>query len=136
MPEHWRGDPSRQSAPSKWLRGRWKYGSLKVLDLDCIIISNDFERGLLLEFKDVASGSKSWAMTRNFGERLGFYSGMMIYDTVDPEPCPTCGFQAPGTIEDASLRAILADPKGVILRNEVAVDVAKFDQWVQEKFGE
>jgi hypothetical protein len=127
MTEHWRGDPNHQTAISRWLRSRWQYGSLKVLDIDVVIISNDYQHGMLAEAKHVSSSNKTWLCTRLLAKRLGFYGALLIYDTDDGTDR--------GVVLDDSIRAIVYDPDGN-LRKDGPVDVDKFDQWVQETFGD
>jgi hypothetical protein len=130
MTEHWRGDPALQTAISKWLRSRWRYGSLKVLDVDAVITSNDYTRGMLIEAKHVASKDKYWTCTRTMAGGLGFYGTLLVYDTDDGTDH--------GTIIDDSLRATVYSPgrPSRPAKNGEPVDVAKFDQWVQEQFGD
>ena len=137
MTQHWRGDPDRQSAVSKFLRGRWPADSLFVLDLDSSILSRDYRRGLLLEWKRRSSGNRQWSFTRRAAKRLGYYGGCFVYDEI-PDPrgaCPSCGRQSPGTVDDESLEATIYAPDGSVVKRLTRVDVEAFDAWALKEFG-
>lgn len=82
MTEHYRG-LSREPGPSRWLRGRWKYRSVLVLDIDHIICDANCERGLLIEWKHESAADKTWNVTRRLAEKLDWYAALFVYATDD-----------------------------------------------------
>jgi hypothetical protein len=49
-----------ESPLSRFLRRRWAYGSVCVLNIDHLICSYDLTRGLLIEWKHADARDKNW----------------------------------------------------------------------------
>lgn len=125
MTEDWRGDPREEGPVQRWLRHRWEFGSLYVLDIDSVIVSKDYERGMIIEWKHKFSPEKKWSFTRKLAQRIRFYGALFVYET-----------DIRGDVVSDSILVTVYAPDGSLLREEQRLDVDGFDQWVREKFGE
>jgi hypothetical protein len=124
MSQNWRGDPAEQMAMSRWLRDRWKYGSVYVLDIDRMICDPAGDRGLLIEEKHDSATDKTWTITSKLAARLGFYAALFVYSTDDGTPTGTV------TRIDATIRS----PAGDLLERP-DLDFEWFDNWICKRFG-
>lgn len=124
MTRHWRGDPRAETAMQKWLRDRWQYRSVYVLDIDHLICDPSGERGVLIEEKYHGAVDKTPTITLKLARRLGWYGALFVYQTDDRTPT--------GAV--TQIDATLWSPEGKRLERP-NMDAAWFDEWVCARFG-
>lgn len=125
MSQEWRSQTSREKTMGRFLRHRWERDSVYVLDIDHLICDPQGRRGVLLEEKHANAADRSTRITRALASRLGWWAGLLIYDTDDGS-------------EYGELTAIemqLWRPDGSEARQLGAFDAAGFDTWVAREFG-
>lgn len=128
MTGHWRSSED-EPPTSAWLRGRWSYGQLYVLDVDNLICDPSGERGLLIEWKRASAFDKSWRITQTIAERAGWWSALFTYELGD---CGSCGHR------DAVVTSVVATvrtPEGVLWEPRDITQNGRFEQWVLDTFG-
>jgi hypothetical protein len=123
--QKYRGPGGEQSAVSVFLRNRWLYGSVLVLDLDQYICSPDLKRGLMIEWKHVDAVDRTWTMTRRIARRLNWWSALFVYQTDTGRHYG----------EVIWIDAILLSPAGGRWHRLPKMDFAWFDQWVCDVLG-
>ncbi len=124
MTEHWRGDPDEESGMSRWYRGRWKYGSIYVLDIDRLICDPQGTHGILIEEKHALAIEGSARITRMLAQGLGWWSARFVYTTDDASPWG----------EPTRIDATFWNPDGE--EHEVLnLNREHFERWVCSKFG-
>lgn len=123
MSEEYRG-LDREPGPSRWLRGRWQYGSVLVLNIDHLICDPDAKHGLLIEWKHDKATDKTWRVTRTIAGRLGWWSSLFVYTTVD----------GTDTGEITGIVAEFRDPSGRSYP-PTPLDEPTFDAWVCRELG-
>lgn len=121
MTEHYRsGEPEEPT--SAWLRGRWPYGTLFVLDVDNLICDPGGERGLLIEWKRASAADKTWNITQKLAEKAGWWSALFVYDLDDNGNVSsvTATVRSPNCVEH--------DPRDI-------TENGLFERWVLDMFG-
>jgi hypothetical protein len=110
--------------PGRWLRERWQYGSVLVLDVDHIICSRDADRGILIEWKHESSEDKTWRIARLMARKLGWWAALFVYSTADgrKDSVPTRI-----VYEMQNLAGKVSDPR--------ELDEEKFNDWVCRNIG-
>lgn len=84
--EHFRSSSERETNTSRWLRSRWQYGTVYVIDVDNIVCSLDLVRGLMIEWKYIAAKDKTWRITQYLAEKANWHAALFVYETVDDTP--------------------------------------------------
>lgn len=122
MSEQWRAMIEERGTGS-WLRERWTYGSVLVLDLDHIICSPDFTRGLVIEWKHGQARDKTWKLARHIADRCGWYAALFEYETETGSPL------------DLPIRIDATTYRMGHFHGPFVLDEAWFDAWVCDHLG-